>query len=87
MLLHQYGEGALVCLPDIAKAYPSMHHECLTYGFRVIGTPARIYNMVATINAHSTGPYGAVRVPLRRGIKEGCILSPALSVLVYEAFQ
>ena len=32
MLLHQYGDGALVCLVDIAKAYPSMPHECLTYG-------------------------------------------------------
>ena len=58
MLLHQYGDGALVCLLDIAKAYPSMPHECLTYGLRLIGTPARIYNMVASIYAHSTGLYG-----------------------------
>ena len=77
MLLHQYGNGALVCLLDIAKAYPSMPHECLTYGLQLIGTPARIYNMVASIYAHSTGVYGDVRFPLRRGIKEGCPLSPA----------
>ena len=76
MLLHQYGDGALVCLLDIAKAYPSMPHECLTYGLQLIGTPARIYSMVASIYAQSTGVYGAVRFPLRRGIKEGCPLSP-----------
>ena len=87
MLLHQYWDGALVCLLDIAKAYPSMPHECLTYGLQLIGTPARIYNMVASIYAHSTGVYGDVRFPLRRGIKEGCPLSPALFVLVYEAFH
>ena len=87
MLLHQYGDGALVCLLDIAKALPSMPHECLTYGLQLIGTPARIYNMVASIYVHSTGVYGDVRFPLRRGIKEGCPLSPALFVLVYEAFH
>ena len=87
MLLHQYGDGALVCLLDIAKAYPSMPHECLPYGLQLIGTPARIYNMVASIYAHSTGMYGDIRFPLRHGIKEGCPLSPALFVLVYEAFH
>ena len=87
MLLHQYGDGALVCLLDIPKAYPSMPHECLTYGLQPIGTPARIYNMVANIDAHSTGVYGEVRFPLRRGIKEGSRLSPALFVLVYEALR
>ena len=84
MLLHQYGE---VCLLDITKAYPSMPHECLIYGFRLIGTLARIYNMVASIYAHNTGVYGDVHFPLRRGIKKGCPLSPALFVLVYEAFH
>ena len=86
MLRHQYGD-ALVCLLDIAKALPSMPHECLTYGLQLIGTPARIYNMVANIYAHSTGVYRDVRFPLRRGIKEGCPVSPALFVLVYEAFH
>ena len=85
--IHQYGDGVLVCLLDFAKAYPSMAHECLTYGLRLIGTPARIYNMVASIYAHSTGVYGDVRFPLHRAIKEGCPLSLALFVLVYEAFR
>ena len=31
--------------------------------------------------------YGGVRFPLHRGIKEGCPLSRALFVLVYEAFH
>ena len=84
MLLHQYGDGALVCLLKIAKAYPNMPHECLTYGLRQIRTPARIYKMVASIYAHSTGVYGDVLFPVHRGIKEGCPLSPALFVLVYE---
>ena len=87
MLFHQYGDGALVCFLDIAQPYPCMPHECLTYGLRLIGTPARIYNMVSRIYAHSTGVYGDVRFPLRCGIKEGRPLSPALFVLVYEAFH
>ena len=43
--------------------------------------------MVASIYAHNIRVYGDVRFPLRRGIKEGCPLSPALFVLVYEAFR
>ena len=49
-----------------------MPHDCLTYGLRLIGSLARIYNMVASIYVHSTGVYGDIRFPLRRGIKEGC---------------
>ena len=64
-----------------------MPHECLTYGLRLIGTPARICKMVASIYAHNTGVYRDVRFPLRRGTKEGCPLSPAVFVLVYEAFH
>ena len=64
-----------------------MPHECLTYGLQLIGTPARIYNMVASMYAHSMRVYGDVRFPLRRGSKEGCPLSQALFVLVYEAFH
>ena len=69
--------------PRHRKAYPSMPHEWLTYGLRLIGTPAHIYNMVASIYAHSTGVYGDVRLPLHRGAP----LSPALFFLVYEAFH
>ena len=76
-LLHQYGDGALICLLDVTKAYPNMPHECLTYGLRLIGTPARIYNMVASIYAHNTGVCKGVRFLFRRGIKERCPLSPA----------
>ena len=39
------------------------------------------------MSASPTEVYGDVRFPLRRGIKEGCPLSPALFVLVYEAFH
>ena len=55
MLLHQYGDGVLACLLDIAKSYPSMPHECLTYRLRLIGTPARINNMMASIYAQHWG--------------------------------
>ena len=58
--------------PGHRKSILSMPHECLTCGLRLIGTPARIYNMVASIYAHSTGVYGDIRFLLRCGIKEGC---------------
>ena len=35
----------------------------------------------------STCWYGKLHFPLTRGIKEGCPLSPAVFVLVYETFQ
>ena len=43
--------------------------------------------MVASIYTHKTGVYRDIRFPLRCGIKEGCPLSPALFLLVYEAFH
>ena len=41
---------------------------------------------MASIYSQSTGSYGGVKFPLRRGIKEGC-LPPSLFVIVYEAFH
>ena len=65
MLLHKYGDGALVYLVNIAKVYPIMPHKCLIRGLQAIGAPAHIYNMVASIYACSTGAYGDVHFPLK----------------------
>ena len=54
---------------------------------KAIGAPAHVYSMVESSYTHSTGVFGDVRFPLKRGIKEGCPLSTALFVLVYEAFH
>ena len=61
MLLHQHGDGALACLLDIAKAYPSMPDAYLVHGLRSIGAPANVYDMVESIHTHNTGVYGNVK--------------------------
>ena len=57
----------------------------------VIGTPPQLMALVSCIyhgswNSCAT-PEGKVKYRLRRGIKEGCPLSPALFMLLYETFH
>ena len=53
----------------------------------LIGTPPNLLNMIASIYHTSSNQYCDFQYPLRRGIKEGCPLSPSLFILVYEAFH
>ena len=87
MELHERPEGSYICLVDIAKAFPSTLHVCLVDSLQAIGAPPHVSRMVKSIYTLSTCQFGKLRFPLTRGIKEGCPLSPALFVLVYETFR
>ena len=76
-----------VCLLDIAKAFPSTPHPSILEALRIIGTPPNLLNMISSIYHSSSNQYHDFQYPLRRGIKEGCPLSPSLFILVYEAFH
>ena len=87
MELHERPEGSCIYLLDIAKAFPSTPHVCLVESLQAIGVPPHVSRMVKSIYTLSTCQYGKRRFPLTRGIKEGCPLSPAMFVLVYETFH
>ena len=42
MLMHAHDEQAIVRLLDTAKAYPSIPHQCLLEGLRILGAPSHI---------------------------------------------
>ena len=87
MDLHERPEGSYICLLDIAKAFPRTPHVCLVESLQAIGAPPPVSRMVKSIYTLSACQYGELRILLHRGIKEGCPLSPALFVLVYETFH
>ena len=77
----------VICLLDIAKAFPSTPHDSIHTALELIGTPQSIKTLIKSIYQGSTNQYQNYQYKLTRGIKEGCPLSPSLFVLVYEAFH
>ena len=55
--------------------------------FASLVPPPNLLNMISSIYHSSSNQYRDFQYPLRRGIKEGCPLSPSLFILVYEAFH
>ena len=80
-----------VCLLDLAKALPSVPRTSVPGGREVIGThpaaacPRLLYSPWQLDSCAI--PRGNGKSRLRRGITDGCPLSPALFVLVYEAVR
>ena len=80
-------EESVICLLDIAKAFPSTPHDSIHTALELIGTPQTIRTLIKSIYQGSTNQYQDYHYKLTRGIKEGCPLSPSLFVLLYEAFH
>ena len=80
-----------VCLVDIAKAFPSVPHPLLYHALRRVGFPDSYMKLVEQIYSESTYRYtssaGAFPYKSGRGMKEGCPLSPAFFMLVYEGLH
>ena len=77
----------VICLVDIAKAFPSTPHDSIHTTLELIGTLQSIRTLIKSIYQGSTNQYQDYQYKLTRGIKEGCPLSASLFVLVYEAFH
>ncbi|XP_075740905.1 uncharacterized protein LOC142788214 [Rhipicephalus microplus] len=73
----------VACFLDVAKAYDSIPHDLLLSHIQNIDMPStwvdllqRLYNnsiVIATFGQTSTDP-----VSVRRGLKQGCLISPLL---------
>ena len=80
-------DDPVICLLDIAKAFPNTPHDSIHTALELIGTPQSIRTLIKSMYQGSTNQYQDYQYKLTRGIKEGCPLSPSLFVLVYEAFH
>ena len=76
MVLPQYYDDAVVCLPDITKAYKRIPHPCLLKRLVILKAAPRVYDIVSSMHVDSNSVYRDVRFWLRRGIKEGWPLYP-----------
>ena len=79
---------AHVALLDVAKAFPSVPRSSITHIIRQADAPEPIVRMVtelydytpATLHLHGSD----LRIHPKRGMKEGCPLSPTLLLLYYD---
>ena len=69
------------------KEYPSMLHPCFLRALRLLGAHHHIHSLVPATYQGGIGAQGDVRFPLQQGIKEGCLRSPPMFVLVHQAFH
>ena len=77
------GEHAWVCFVDFKKAYDSVPHEALLYKMRTMGIGGKVYAFIEKLYAHSAivvnaNGYTSEPIPLERGLRQGCPLSPIL---------
>ena len=80
-------DDAVICLLDIAKAFPSTPPDAIHTALELIGAPHSIRMLVSAIYSGSTNRYQDFQYKLPKGIKEGCPLSPSLFLLVFERFH
>ena len=72
-----------VCFVDFKKAYDMVPHEAMLYKLRAYGISGRTYNFIRTLYDGSSisvrvGHLYSPIVPLERGLRQGCPLSPIL---------
>ena len=74
---------AFACFIDLKKAYDMVPHEAMLYKLRAYGVSGRTYKFIRTLYANSrisvrVGASCSRSVPLERGLRQGCPLSPIL---------
>ena len=74
---------AYVCFIDFKKAYDMVPHEAMLYKLRIYGIVGKTYEFIRTLYAKSkinvrVEDVYSPSVPLERGLRQGCPLSPIL---------
>ena len=71
---------AFACFIDFKKAYDMVPHETMLYKLRAYGISGKTYNFIRTLYDRSSisvrvGHLRSPKVPLERGLRQGCPLS------------
>jgi hypothetical protein len=74
---------------DTRKAFDSIHHQFLMEVLRRIGLPVWLINVIEALLADvEVSPVLAndksLRIPIKRGVKQGCPLSPILFIILFD---
>ena len=81
-------QQAFILLLDFKKAYDSVSHKFLLAVLEKIGLPDWVKNAVRNLLrdqvTHLTRPFQGPPIPIGRGVKQGCPLSPLLFILVID---
>ena len=80
-------EKLLVLFLDTKKAFDSIDHEFLLEVLKTIGLGGWVCNLVGGLLHEVVATpdlHGAQPIPIKRGVKQGCPLSPLLFILAYD---
>ena len=80
-----------MCFIDIAKAFDTVSHESITRALKRLDTPEHIINLIGDLYSGATtriivSGEESVEIPITRGVKQGCPLSPFLFSALMDEF-
>jgi ribonuclease HI len=83
------GEELHVLQVDTKKAFDSIDHDFIKAVLSHVGFPLWLVLVVQALFANASvvpvlSAHTSTRVPIRRGVKQGCPLSPTLFVIIYD---
>ena len=80
-----------MCFIDIAKAFDTVSHESITRALKRLDTPDHITNLIGDLYSGATtriivSGEESDEIPITRGVKQGCPLSPFLFSALMDEF-
>jgi hypothetical protein len=77
-------QGVIAAFIDLEKAFDSVPRKVIWTTLAALGVPGRLINVIKALHTNNVGKVGEQSFTMARGVKQGCVLGPALFNLVFQ---